>query len=200
MKLSEKAQATRDRILDAANELFYLNGYNATGLDKVIKGAGVTKGNFYYYFKSKEALAIATLDWQMKKVMADVRENVLSNQSSPLQILLDTLNLIVNRQKEQQRQGQACGCYFGNFALELSTTSQGIKDKVKEIFDQYLDNFTELLQKAKDKGEISSNIVPESASSVILSQLEGAILLNKAKQDAKTLDTSLQFIKTYLTS
>lgn len=198
MKLSEKAQATRDRILDAANDLFYLQGYNATGLDKVIKSAGVTKGNFYYYFKSKEELAIATLDWQLNKVMTDIRENVLIKQASPLQTLLGILDLIIDRQKEQQKNGQACGCYFGNFALELSTTSQGVKDKVKEIFNQYLENFKTLLEQAREKGEISENIDPDSASNIILSQLEGAILLNKAKQDSTILDNSIQFIRSYL--
>ena len=62
--LSDKAQKTRERILEAAARLFYQYGYNATGVEKVIKEAGVNKGNFYYYFKSKEELGLETLRWQ----------------------------------------------------------------------------------------------------------------------------------------
>lgn len=199
MKLSAKAQATRQRILEAANELFYQQGYNATGLEKVIKAAGVTKGNFYYYFKSKEKLAVATLDWQFEKTMQAIQQTVLAKHTSPLDKLLGIVNYIVDRQRIQQANGQACGCYFGNFALELSTVSQEVKDKVKTIFNDIADSFRQLLQAAQQQGEISTTIDPHIASTLILSQLEGAVLLNKANQEMAVLEHSMDFIKQYLT-
>src|SRR4029434_8589131 len=59
---SAKGAATRDQILDAAGRLIHLQGYHCTSLDDVLRESGVGKGNFYYYFKSKEDLGYAIID------------------------------------------------------------------------------------------------------------------------------------------
>src|SRR5437773_457789 len=59
---SQKGAATRDQILDAAARLIHLQGYHCTSLDDVLRESGVGKGNFYYYFKSKEDLGYAIID------------------------------------------------------------------------------------------------------------------------------------------
>ena len=200
MALSKKAQATHNRILEAGTRLFYLHGYNATGLDRIIKEAGVTKGNFYYYFKSKELLALASLDWQFELTLQELSNTVLKRNDSPLETLFGVLYFISDTQKHQHNEGHICGCYFGNFTLELSTTSTKIKDKVKGIFDQYIGLIESLLIKAKDAEEIAAHIDPVTISPVILSQTEGAILLDKANQKTEHLDNSIKFLKQVLTA
>ena len=59
---SQKGAATRDQILDAASRLIHVHGYQSTSLDDVLRESGVGKGNFYYYFKSKEDLGYAIID------------------------------------------------------------------------------------------------------------------------------------------
>ena len=55
-------RTTRDRILDAANRLFYAEGIRAVSLDTIAEKAGVTKKTLYYHFASKEELLEACLD------------------------------------------------------------------------------------------------------------------------------------------
>ncbi len=59
---SQKGAATRDQILNAASRLIHVQGYQSTSLDDVLRESGVGKGNFYYYFKSKEDLGYAIID------------------------------------------------------------------------------------------------------------------------------------------
>src|SRR2546428_9262334 len=59
---SLKGAATRDQILDAAARLIHLQGYHCTSLDDVLRESGVGKGNFYYYFRSKEELGYAIIE------------------------------------------------------------------------------------------------------------------------------------------
>ena len=59
---SSKGAATRDQILNAAARLIHVQGYQSTSLDDVLRESGVGKGNFYYYFKSKEDLGYAIID------------------------------------------------------------------------------------------------------------------------------------------
>src|SRR5574342_1415817 len=66
---SAKGAATRDQILDAAARLIHLRGYHCTSLDDVLRESGVGKGNFYYYFKSKEDLGYAIIDRVMRALV-----------------------------------------------------------------------------------------------------------------------------------
>lgn len=60
--MPRNAAATRKRILDAANRLFYGQGIRSVSVDAVAEKAGVTKRTLYYHFKSKDALVAAYLD------------------------------------------------------------------------------------------------------------------------------------------
>src|SRR3954466_12895346 len=51
----------RERLVAAAIELFYRNGFNAVGVDQVIAAAGVTKTTFYKHFESKDDLMVAAV-------------------------------------------------------------------------------------------------------------------------------------------
>ncbi len=53
--------STRDRIIQAADDSFYRDGFHAVGLDRILKEAGVTKTTFYNHFESKEQLVLETL-------------------------------------------------------------------------------------------------------------------------------------------
>ncbi|WP_457668649.1 TetR/AcrR family transcriptional regulator [Thiolapillus sp.] len=195
MTLSDKALATRERILTAATELFYKNGYHATGLEKVIRQAKVTKGNFYYHFDSKEALAVATLEWQYSRLSEDVAESVLKKKQPPLEKLFSLLDYMVGRQQEQYREGQIRGCYFGNFALEFSTVSSEVRQTVNRIFGSYRQLIESLLKRAQDAGQISPALNVAQFSRMILGQIEGAILLDKAQQEPDYFVHGIRFIK-----
>ena len=62
------AVSKRDQLVDAALELFYRNGFNATGIDKIIAEAGVAKMTLYKHFKSKEELIQAALRRRDEKI------------------------------------------------------------------------------------------------------------------------------------
>jgi len=196
--VTQKALKTKERILVAATQCFFKYGYHATGLEQIIKTAEVTKGNFYYYFKSKEILALETLDWQFEKITNDIKEQVLNKKTKPLATLFALFDLMTNRQKQQHKEGQICGCYFGNFALELSPKSSQVSAKIKQIFSQYAQLISDLIQQAIDAKEISNKINADKMGSIILGQLEGAILLDKTNQQPSQVDHSIDFIKQYL--
>ncbi len=198
MARSPKAQATRERILRAADELFYLHGYNATGLDRIIREAGVTKGNFYYHFESKEALALATLDWHFEKGADEMAGKALKSRRSPRAKLLAILDHMAGRQKVQHKAGRICGCYFGNFTLEMSAESERMRKKVQEIFQRYRILFRDLIEQAAAAGEVGPSVDPDRTAGMILALMEGAILLDKAAQRPKAVADAVRFIRQYL--
>jgi len=196
--LSDKAQKTRERILEAAARLFYHHGYNATGVEKVIKEAGVNKGNFYYYFKSKEELGVETLRWQQRNFAGQLQTNAPLGDDSPLQRLFDTLERVKQIVSSGDAECPILGCYYANFSLELSTASAPIRRELVSAFDRFRRYFAELIAKAQAAGEVGAHIDPQVAAGMIFSLFEGAIIISKAAQNTQEIDNALAFVRDYL--
>lgn len=79
--LSPKAEATRRSIIDSAMRLFEANGYDGTTMRAIARDAGVSQGNAYYYFSSKEHLVQAFYDRMHDAHLAAVKD-VLSRETS----------------------------------------------------------------------------------------------------------------------
>lgn len=66
----ELKRPPRERLLDAARELFYAEGVHTVGIDRVIERAGVAKASLYSTFGSKEGLVQAYLDERHESILA----------------------------------------------------------------------------------------------------------------------------------
>src|SRR6266571_8141608 len=97
---SQKGAATRDQILDAAARLIHLQGYHCTSLDDVLRESGVGKGNFYYYFKSKEDLGYAIIDRVTQAFLERTLEPILAD---PLRDPVTQIHSFLDRVLEIQR-------------------------------------------------------------------------------------------------
>lgn len=193
-----KALVTREKILRAANDLFYLNGYNATGVDRIIADAEVTKGNFFHHFKNKEELATSVLEWHRDLTLAEIDVTGLLAAPSPGRALLELARRVTRRIAADTDACQIRGCFFGNFALEMSVGSEPVRKKVKEIFDGMRDLIRELIEKAQAKGEIRKDLDARSTAAMMLALLEGAALLDKTNQTDDESRQALAFITRYL--
>lgn len=58
MDKKNKGEETKNKIVECAAELFFKNGYNATGINEILKLTNLTKGSFYFHFDSKKSLAV----------------------------------------------------------------------------------------------------------------------------------------------
>lgn len=111
--------APRQRILIAAHDLFYREGIRATGVDRVIAQAQVSKVTFYRQFKSKDALIAAYLDYRHDYWISWFRASIESNvrlKTSGLDALMETL-------RSWWESPDFRGCAFINAVVELGPTS-----------------------------------------------------------------------------
>lgn len=60
--MGTRGQATREKIIRASRRLLRHQGYSKTSIEEICKESGVTRGNLYFYFRSKEELAVAVID------------------------------------------------------------------------------------------------------------------------------------------
>ncbi len=107
---------TEARLLDAASELFYEEGFAPTSVDKIVGRSGVSKPTLYVHFPSKDALLVAALERRHADRVGTLDAWVHAAASEPAEQLLAVFDWLV----EWHQTGGGRGCAFVNAAAELA--------------------------------------------------------------------------------
>ena len=178
----------KEKILTAAQSLIERRGYSALGVAEICKTAGVPKGSFYYFFESKEALALAVIDEHWAAERRDW-DRVLKADAEPLQRLRQLFEATEARQQAgQETCGAVSGCMFGNLSLEMSNQTEVVRVRLQEIFEAQVDMVAEIVTEAQGRGEVSVADTREAARAVV-AQLEGQVLFAKLYNNTSRLGT-----------
>lgn len=93
-KQSEKSEATKQRLLEAAQSLFYQKGFEKTAVREIVKAAGVAQGTFYLYFETKEQVLFQILEKAFQNFNRYFAQLNLDNPSlQDIDFLIDTIVL-----------------------------------------------------------------------------------------------------------
>jgi AcrR family transcriptional regulator len=152
MKKAASTSDARQRIVTTALDLFYRQGYLATGINQVIAEAGVSKNTFYYYFPSKEDLCIAYLQARHKVWMGWLNKEIDRHQT-PYERLMSVFTFL----ESWLRDCDYRGCAFLNIASEVPDINHRIRKEVVAHKDELRAILSELLRALKDsEGEFTS--------------------------------------------
>jgi TetR/AcrR family transcriptional repressor of nem operon len=176
--MTSKGKITKEKLLESACHLFYLNGYKGTTIDDILKSAGVKKGNFYFHFRSKEALGYAVFDIYKANSKA-LFERALCGAKDPIDNLY---SLFLDHEQGLNRTGYKGGCPFGNLALELADHHKGFRRRLEGVFDDWAKEITAALNKAKKAGKLKRSIDTKGLSYLMIAVMEGGALLCKTKK------------------
>lgn len=194
---SAKGAATRDQILDAAARLIHLRGYHNTSLDDVLRESGVGKGNFYYYFKSKESLGFAIIDRAVQGFLERSLEPAFADVTAdPVEQIYAFFDRIVESHRRLNCVG---GCPMGNLASELSDVHEGFRQRLAEIFEHWRVKLATALERGRASGRLSPDLDVAGAAGFLVASLEGAILMAKVTKDIGAMEKSVAELKQYLT-
>jgi TetR/AcrR family transcriptional regulator, transcriptional repressor for nem operon len=194
---SAKGAATRDQILDAAGRLIHLRGYHNTSLDDVLRESGVGKGNFYYYFKSKEGLGFAIIDRVVQAFLERTLEPAFADQAAdPVEQIHGFLDRVVDSHRRRNCVG---GCPMGNLASELSDVHEGFRQRLAEIFEHWRVQVAGALERGRASGRLRADVDVAGAAGFVVASLEGGILMAKVTRDIAVLEKSVAELKQYLT-
>ena len=177
----------REKILSAAQSLIELRGYSALGVAEICRAAGVPKGSFYYFFESKEALALAVIDEHWADQERTWRR-LLRSETAPLHRLRRLFEATEAAQSAGQRScGTVSGCLFGNLTLEMSNHTEAVRRRLQEIFEAQVDLVEPVIAEALARNEITVSAPREAARSVV-AQLEGQVLFAKLYNNPQLLE------------
>jgi TetR/AcrR family transcriptional repressor of nem operon len=174
----------------------HVKGYNATSIDDVLRESDIGKGNFYYYFKSKEDLGHAILD---RIVTAFLERTLEPCFSDPDTNRITQIHCFIGRILEAQRQHNCIGgCAMGNLASELSDVHEGFRERLAQVFSGWRQRLTDVLVDGQARGQVSGDCNPESVAQFLVATLEGAILLTKVTKDIGVMERCVDETKRYL--
>jgi TetR/AcrR family transcriptional repressor of nem operon len=189
--MASKGEITKQKVLKTARELFYLNGYNNTSIDDILKASKIKKGNLYFHFRSKEALGYAVIESYLKDEIRTVDE-VFAGPGSPMERIY---RLFETFKKHLSDRGCRGGCPVGNFAIEMSDIHNGFRKKINRIFDAWLERLVKILNEAKQADELPPSIDTKALACFIVAVWEGGVMLVKTRKDPRVMGDCIKSLK-----
>ncbi|MBT3256812.1 MAG: TetR family transcriptional regulator [Deltaproteobacteria bacterium] len=182
---------TKQKILETGAELIHLKGFNHTGLQEILNVAGVPKGSFYNYFKSKEDFGLQVID-HFAGYYSFMSRPILEDPAlSPLQKIERLLEWFMDFFKSKD---YAYGCPIGNLAQEMGDLSPVFRDRLMLAVNIMVDGYSELLAEAQKKGEIPQQLDAKETAYFLVSSWHGALLHMKAIKGPEPLENHKRFI------
>lgn len=176
------ASTVRDKIVDAALDCFQALGFSACGVQEIVDKAGVPKGSFYNYFKSKELLAVEVLEVYAK----GSRRELLSDKSvAPLERLRAHFKFLASRYAGF---GYSRGCLIGNIAAETSDNMPVIRKALAQSLTNWTKLVAAVIREGQSDGSIEAGIDAEQIARFLINSWEGAVIRMKIANSRQPLD------------
>jgi len=170
--------ATRQKLLDAAVKLMRIKGFNATSVEDICDFADVTKGGFFHYFPSKQAVAKAAVEHYRRTRQLAFEQAPFRKLADPLERVYGRLNFIKNDLLEcVQVTG---GCLVGMFAQELAVTHPLLRQTCLNAFLSMTLEFEKDLVAAKACHAPQADFDPKRLANLFMAIYQGSLLLAKA--------------------
>lgn len=168
-----RAEATRQRIIDAAVGLFARSGYGGTGLNDITAAANVTTGAFYYHFASKEAVATTIIREGWPKVV-DVLERWLDPAKAGLENVVVMTFALSDLLKRDQ---------FVWVANHLNQAFGQLSESGRVDFTHKANTFVARTADAIQPSDIRDDVTAHEVGNCVWMIVHGCHLLSEALED-----------------
>jgi AcrR family transcriptional regulator len=180
-----KGDQTRQRIIDAADELFYHKGFNQSAVSDIVGVTGLSKGNITYHFSNKDELLSAVINQRKTHIQALL---ISWNEEYPgptERLARFAEMLLIEKQHLIQY-----GCPMGSLISELGKTNKSMAPEARAMFDLFIDWLTQQFLGLGYTRKPSRQLALR-----FLSQAQGASLLAHAYGDEEMIRRSVQDLK-----
>ncbi len=185
--MGNKGEALRQRIIAAADELFYQQGYENTSFSDIADVVNISRGNFYYHFKSKDEILNAVIDARIAGIEAMLDEWD-EKFADPLQRLYCYIDMLLRAQEEIRLHG----CPIGSLCTELAKTSHAMLSDANKMFTVFRDW---LMVQFKLLG-VESNV--KKMAMHFIARVQGIVTVTNAFEDKEFLQQEVKQLKKWL--
>lgn len=186
-----KAEKTKKSIIEKSARLFNQKGYAGTSMQDIAKAVGVTKGSIYGNFKSKDEIALAVFAYNLQLLFGELWTSI--DQETSAKAKLQTY--VEFHRQHYQKILDYGGCPVLNCAIESDDTHPQMNKKVAHSLHSWETNLVQIFKLGIRQKEFKDDVDPTYFAGLIISLLEGSIMLAKTHKEASYILNSLSHIE-----
>ncbi|EQA38287.1 transcriptional regulator, TetR family [Leptospira inadai serovar Lyme str. 10] len=188
--MGEKGEKSRDRMVRAMAEALEMRGYSGTGLNDIVEASGAPKGSIYFHFPGgKEELATEALSISGEE-MGEFFQRVLKNSRTAANGIE---NILQSLETKLIASNFSKGCPISTTANETASENGVVNEVCQNIFKNW-NTRLELFLRNSGYGKVRARELAQ----VLLSLMEGAILLSRTSRDVRPLRSAAKAAKQLL--
>jgi TetR/AcrR family transcriptional repressor of nem operon len=187
-----KGEQTRQEIIRKAAPIFNQRGYDGAALSDLMRATGLEKGGIYRHFSSKEALAAEAFDYAWQQTFdARIRD-------------LDTIPNTIDRLKQLvanfvERRGLIPGgCPLLNTAVDTDDGNIVLRERARKALRGWRSYVVSIIAAGMKSREIRPTIDAKNVASLIISSLEGAVMLYRLERNEEAFRAVRGHLESYL--
>lgn len=176
----ERSQARRAIILTSAAQVFDRVGFGAASLSQIAAEAGLGQGAIYFYFRTKEAIALAVIEEQNARTFASMTRE--ANEISPLTQLIRASRGIADLLLEDP---------VVRAGIRLSLEQGVFAEPTSDFYDQWIQGVVDGFTAARDVGELRDEFMPNELGGSVVAYFTGVQLVSNVRSERRDLMTVL---------
>ncbi|GHO46225.1 TetR/AcrR family transcriptional regulator [Ktedonospora formicarum] len=191
-----KGNDTRKMILARAAPIFNQQGFVGSSLADLMRATGLEKGGIYNHFTNKEQLALETFDYTLALIQERWRQTFKEKRHAidRLLAMLDYFQGIID---DPPVPG---GCPILNLSVEADDTNPALRTRAQEAMNELQDTLRRILVRGIEREEIRSDVDIENWVILLLSTMEGAIMLSQLYQESRYVHSTADSLRKLILS
>ncbi|MBN8620795.1 MAG: TetR/AcrR family transcriptional regulator [Anaerolineae bacterium] len=190
-----KGEQTREMIIRQSAAVFNQFGFFGTSISDIMRETGLEKGGIYNHFpEGKEQLALAAFDYSRDHTSRKLEEAFKQVRHAADRLVMFA-RILESRFDDPELPG---GCVILNTAVEADDAHPVLREKARQAMDDLYAMVLRVLTKGIERGEIKAEVDREAAATILISTVEGAMMLSKLYGDVRYLSTARQHVEQYV--
>ncbi len=188
-----KGEQTRQEIIRKAAPIFNQRGYEGAALSELMQATGLEKGGIYRHFDSKQQLASEAFDYAWGKAINARLEGTQEIANS-----VDRLQQIVRNFRDRRAGLVTGGCPLLNTAIDSDDGNLPLRNQARRALNKWLDRLAAIAKQGQKRGEIRPQVSSTKLATLIVSTLEGSLMLSRLQRTDEPLDIACRYLEDYL--
>jgi TetR/AcrR family transcriptional regulator, transcriptional repressor for nem operon len=190
----KKGERTRDHILAQSAAVFNQHGYAASSMSDLMLATKLEKGGIYNHFASKEQLALEAFDYATALIETRF-EALLEGRTLAFERLRAVMDVFLEFIHNPVLPG---GCPVLNAAIEADDSNEKLRERIRLVLNGWRTRIQGIVEKGVAMGELQTGTDGAQLATVMISTLEGAVMMSKVYRDASHMRIAAGFLETHI--
>lgn len=191
-----KAERTKEFIVEKTAPIFNTKGFAGTSLSDMTEATGLTKGSIYGNFSNKDEVALASFDYNLRKLRAYVYAEEDKATTIKEKLMVRT-RIFGDVRPIAYPIG---GCPIINTGTEADDTHPALKARVADAIETWKERTVSMIEEGIRNKEISPDTNAEQAALTLMSMIQGAILISRSAGKLEYGRNVMEVARKYITS